>query len=74
MIQPKPKRNMRNLTVSVPEDELVALDDYCRFLGGATDRAYVVTEALRAVIRRDKRFKKAQASDPPNAARKAAGA
>jgi len=74
MIQPKVKPTMRNLTVSLPEDELAALDDYCRFLGGATDRTYVIAEALRQVIRRDKRFKNGQAAGTPAAVRKPAGA
>ena len=38
MIQPKVKPKMRTLTVSLPESELAALDEYCRLLGGDTDR------------------------------------
>ena len=74
MIQPKPKPTMRNLTVSLPEEELATLDEYCRFLGGATDRTYVIAEALRQVIGRDKRFKNGQAAGTPAAPRKSAGA
>ena len=60
MIQPKVKPKMRTLTVSLPESELAALDEYCRFLGGDTDRTYIVSQALRQVISRDKRFKNGQ--------------
>ena len=74
MIQPKPKPTMRNLTVSLPEEELATLDEYCRFLGGATDRTYVIAEALRQVIGRDKRFKNGQVHGTPGAGRKPAGA
>ena len=74
MIQPKHKPSMRNLTVSLPEDELARLDEYCRFLGGATDRTYVISAALRQVIGRDKRFKNGHAAGTPAAPRKPAGA
>ena len=74
MIQPKHKPSMRNLTVSLPEDELARLDEYCRFLGGATDRTYVIAEALRQVIRRDRRFKNGQVTSAAAAGRKPAGA
>ena len=60
MIQPKVKPKMRTLTVSLPESELAALDEYCRFLGGDTDRTYIVSEALLQVISRDERFKNGQ--------------
>ena len=74
MIQPKPKPSMRNLTVSLSEEDLTRLDDYCRFLGGATDRTYVITEALREVIGRDRRFKNGRATDAQPVSRKTAGA
>ena len=70
MIQPKPKPSMRNLTITLPEDDLARLDEYCQFLGGATDRTYVIGEALRQVIRRDKRFR----NGGVRASRKPAGA
>ena len=74
MIQPKHKPSMRNVTVSLPEDELARLDDYCRFLGGATDRTYVIAAALRQVIGRDKRFRSSQAQPASGGSPKAAGA
>jgi len=58
MIQPKVKPKLKNLTLSIPEEDLASLDAYCHFLGGDTDRTYVITHALRQVIRRDKRFKR----------------
>jgi hypothetical protein len=74
MIQPKVKPVTRTVTICLPEDEIAALDEYCRFLGGATDRTYVIAEALRQVIRRDRRFKNRQGAHALPGARKAAGA
>jgi metal-responsive CopG/Arc/MetJ family transcriptional regulator len=59
MIQPKIRPTLKPVTVSFPEDELATLDEYCRFLGSATDRTHVITEAVRQVISRDKRFRRA---------------
>jgi metal-responsive CopG/Arc/MetJ family transcriptional regulator len=71
MIQPKVKPKMRTLTVSLPESVLAALDEYCRLLGADTDRTYIVSEALRLVISRDKRFKNGQEPVGPRSARTA---
>ena len=73
MIQPKQKPTMRNLTVTLSEDQLALLDDYCRFLGGATDRTYVIAEALRQVIKRDKRFKNGHTAGGTTPPRRPAG-
>ena len=34
------------------------LDAYCRYLGGASDRSYVIIEAVREVVSRDKAFQR----------------
>lgn len=59
-IKAKPAVATEILTVRVHKDTLELLDDYCRFLGGASDRTYVVGEALRLVIARDRRYRKAR--------------
>jgi len=59
-ITPKPVLATESLTVRLPKEVLELLDDYCRFLGGATDRTYIVTEALRQVVGRDRRFRKSR--------------
>lgn len=58
MIQPKVKARTKTITISLSEDQLTALDAYCKFLGGDTDRSYVVAQALRQVMGRDKRVRK----------------
>ncbi len=57
-IPPKPIIETESLTVRLPKELLELLDDSCRFLGGASDRTYVVTEALRQVVGRDRRYRK----------------
>lgn len=59
-IKAKPAVATEVLAVRVHKDTLELLDGYCRFLGGASDRTYVVGEALRLVIARDRRYSKAR--------------
>ena len=74
-IQPKPMVETETVSVRFPRSVLDPLDAYCRYLGGATDRSYVIVEAVRQVIERDKDFQKAQrktddaAADPSRAPR-----
>ena len=41
-IEPKPLIATEPLNIRVPQDVLEQLDAYCKFLGGATDRTYVI--------------------------------
>ena len=66
-ITPKPLVETESLTVRLPKEVLELLDGYCRFLGGATDRTYVVTEALRLVVSKDRRYRKAREGRKGNA-------
>lgn len=61
-ITPKPLVTTEPVNLRIPQDVLELLDDYCRFLGGATDRTYVILEALRHTIGRDRRYRKARDS------------
>lgn len=54
-IAPKPPTVA--LTLQLPQDIVDRLDAYVRFLGGATDRSYVVEHALRKVFDSDKDFR-----------------
>lgn len=62
-ITPKPVVATEVLTVRLPKATLELLDDYCRHLGGASDRTYVVAEALRLVINRDRSYRRKKAKD-----------
>jgi hypothetical protein len=63
-IEPKPLVATEPVNIRVPQDVLEQLDAYCKFLGGATDRTYVIVETLRQVIARDKRYRKARTNRP----------
>ena len=57
-IQPKPMVETETVSVRFPKTVLDPLDAYCKYLGGATDRSYVIVEAVRQVIERDRGFQK----------------
>ena len=57
-IQPKPMVETETVSVRFPKTVLDPLDAYCKYLGGATDRSYVIVEAVRQVVERDKGFQK----------------
>lgn len=59
-IQPKPLMETEPVSVRFPRPLLESLDAYCRHLGGASDRSYVIVEAVREVLARDRGFQKAQ--------------
>ncbi len=59
-IQPKPLVETETVSVRFPRTLLDTLDAYCRYLGGASDRSYVIVEAVREVVARDKDFQRAQ--------------
>lgn len=46
----------RKLTLYLPEPLLRALDEYVRYLGGASDRVYVVEQVLTAFLAQEKTF------------------
>ena len=49
-IPPKAAVQRRKLSVTVDQTLLQAVDELVTFLGGATDRAYIVEQALRRII------------------------
>lgn len=55
-ILPKASIQRRKLSVSLDETLLQQVDELVTFLGGATDRAYVVEHALRRIITEHKAF------------------
>src|SRR5262245_32826101 len=55
-ITPKPIVATETLNLRLTKETIELLDDYCRHLGGATDRTYVVTEALRLAVKSDRTY------------------
>jgi len=55
-IPPKTAAPRRKLSVTLDETLLQQVDELATFLGGATDRAYLVEQALRRIIAEHKAF------------------
>jgi metal-responsive CopG/Arc/MetJ family transcriptional regulator len=64
-IPPKAAVQRRKLSVTVDETLLRDVDELVTFLGGATDRAYIVEQALRRIIADHRAFQqwRSQRSD-----------
>jgi len=65
-IPPKATVQRRKLSVTIDEPLLQQVDELVEFLGGATDRAYIVEQALRRIIAEHKTLqqRRHQRSDP----------
>jgi metal-responsive CopG/Arc/MetJ family transcriptional regulator len=61
-IPPKTAVQKRKLSVSLDQALLQEVDELAAFLGGATDRAYVVEQALRRIITEHKAFQRWRSS------------
>ncbi len=55
-IPPKTAAQRRKLSVTLDETLLQQVDELATFLGGATDRAYIVEQALHRIIAEHKAF------------------
>ncbi len=55
-IPPKTAVQKRKLSVTLDQELLQDVDELVAFLGGATDRAYIVEQALRRIITEHKTF------------------
>jgi predicted transcriptional regulator len=51
------KIELQAITTRFPQDLLERIDQYADFLGGATERSYVIVEAVRAEIARNREFR-----------------
>jgi len=61
-IPPKTAVRKRNPSVTLDQALLQEVDALAAFLGGATDRAYVVEQALRRTLAEHKAFQQRQSS------------
>jgi metal-responsive CopG/Arc/MetJ family transcriptional regulator len=55
-ILPKASVQRRKLSVTLDKALLQDVDELATFLGGATDRAYIIEQALRRIIAEHKAF------------------
>ncbi len=57
-IQPKPTVELEAVSLLLPAQLVRAVDGYAKFLGGSTDRTYVITQAIEIALQQDKALQK----------------
>ena len=60
-IQPKPSVELETVTLRLPAQLVRSVDQYAKYLGGSTDRTYVIGQAIEIALAQDKDFQKALA-------------
>ena len=70
-ITPKPVVEMEVITTRFPKELVSDLDAYCKHLGGASDRSYVIVEAVRHAIAKDRGYQRTLRATPTPAAGRA---
>ena len=63
-IEPRPAVDLETVSLRLPADLVRTVDDYAKYLGGSTDRTYVITQALEIALERDTEFQKRRESRP----------
>ena len=61
-IQPKPTVELETVTLRLPVQLVRAIDHYAKYLGGSTDRTYVMAQAIEIAMAQDREFQKTLAS------------
>jgi hypothetical protein len=67
-IQPKAAVEFETVTLRLPAQLLRAVEQYAKYLGGSTDRTYVITQAVEIALGQDADFQRtlgAKPSAPP---------
>ena len=57
-IQPKPTVELETVTLRLPVQLVRAVDHYAKYLGGSTDRTYVMAQAIEIAMAQDRDFQK----------------
>ena len=61
-IQPKPSVELETLTLRLPVQLVRTVDQYAKYLGGSTDRTYVIAQAIEIALDQDADFQKASSA------------
>jgi hypothetical protein len=64
-IQPKAALELETVTLRLPAQLVRAVEQYAKYLGGSTDRTYVITQAIEIALQQDADFQKALSAKPP---------
>jgi predicted transcriptional regulator len=57
-IQPKPTLELETVSLRLPAQLVRAVDQYAKYLGGSTDRTYVIAQAIEIALAQDADFQK----------------
>ena len=57
-IQPKPSVELETVTLRLRVQLVQTVDQYAKYLGGSTDRTYVIAQAIEIVLAQDADFQK----------------
>jgi hypothetical protein len=63
-IQPKAAVEFETVTLRLPALLLRAVERYAKYLGGSTDRTYVIAQAVEIALRQDPDFQKTLGAKP----------
>jgi predicted transcriptional regulator len=55
-IQPKPAVELEAVSLRLPAQLVRAVEQYAKYLGGSTDRTYVIAQAIEIALRQDAEF------------------
>ena len=64
-IQPKAAVELETVSLRLPARLVRAVEQYAKYLGGSTDRTYVITQAIEIALQQDADFQKALGAKPP---------
>ena len=68
-IQPKAALELETVSLRLPAQLVRAVEQYAKYLGGSTDRTYVITQAIEIALQQDADFQKSLGAKPaPHAA------
>ena len=57
-IQPKPTLELETVTLRLPAHLVRAVDQHAKYLGGSSDRTYVIAQAIEIALTQDRDFQK----------------
>jgi metal-responsive CopG/Arc/MetJ family transcriptional regulator len=63
-IEPRPAVELETVSLRLPAELVRTVDDYAKYLGGSTDRTYVITQALELALERDPEFQQRRQARP----------
>jgi metal-responsive CopG/Arc/MetJ family transcriptional regulator len=61
-IQPKPTVELETVTLRLPVQLVRTVDQYAKYLGGSSDRTYVIVQAIEIALAEDPDFQKTPTS------------